>query len=101
MTVTVSTFVVMFFERILLMEVSRKKTNVVASSPAIAVAIAHRVKDTIVKPAFHVKLLCGDLVGGARRSTQQHQKRLGACNWMRPQFPRWATMGTTLSSTKL
>ena len=68
------------------MQVSKKKSNVVASSPAIAVAIAQRVKNKVVKPAFHAKLLGSDLVGGMRRSTQQHQNRLGVFRCMRPQF---------------
>ena len=65
MMVVILNFVVAFMEQTLLMEVSRKKSNVIASSPAIAVAIAQRVDNHVVKPAFHAKLLGGDLVGGA------------------------------------
>ena len=68
------------------MQVSRKKSNVVASTLSVAVAIAQEVYNAAVKPAFHAKLLGSDLVGGAKRSTQQHQTRLGAFRCMRPQF---------------
>ena len=68
------------------MEVSRKKSHVVASALAIAVAIAQRVKGQVVKPAFHAKLLGGDLVGGAKLLTVEHQKRLRISSAMRPQF---------------
>ena len=54
--VVIIEFVVFYLEKILRMEVSRKKSVVVASSPAIAVAIAQKAKDNVVSPAFHAKL---------------------------------------------
>ena len=84
--VMVVNFVVYFLEVVLRMQVSKKKSNVVASTPSVAVAIALEVTNAAVKPAFHAKLLCSDLVGGAKRSTQQHQTRLVAFRCMRPQF---------------
>ena len=84
--VTIIEFVVFYLGIILGMEVSRNKSNVVASSPAIAVAISQGVKNNVVKPAFHAKLLGCDFVGGARRSTIQFQVRHGVFRCMRPQF---------------
>jgi len=84
--VIVVSFVVYFLEVVLRMQVSKKKSNVVASTPSVAVAIALEVTNAAVKPAFHAKLLGSDLAGGAKRSTQQHHTRLGAFRCMRPQF---------------
>ena len=72
-------WVVDYFERILKMEVSRKKSTVVASRPSIAVAIALLVDDAIVKPVSYAKLLGDDAVGGAHRSTVQLRARTAAC----------------------
>ena len=60
--VAVIEFVVFFLERVLRMEVSRKKSNVVADTPAIAVAISQQVNNEVVKPAFHAKHLGSDLM---------------------------------------
>ena len=74
--VAVIEFVVFFRERVLWMEVSRKKSNVVASTPSVAVAIAEQVKNEVIKPAFHAKLLGSGFVGGARRSSFKSATRI-------------------------
>ena len=48
------------------MQVSKQKSNVVASKPAIGLAIANKVVDNIVKAAAHAKILGADTVGGAK-----------------------------------
>ena len=75
MMVVVINFVVFYLEKVLRMEVSRKKSTVVASLPSVAVAIATNVNDGAVKAADHAKLLGSDFVVGARRSMVQFTVR--------------------------
>ena len=79
------------------MEVSSKKSNVVASTPSVAVAVAEQVKNEVIKPAFHAKLLGSDFVGGARRSTIQFQVRHQTIRCMRPQFLALKTAGADVA----
>ena len=69
-------FVVDHLQNNLLMQVSKQKSSVVASKPSIAVAIANKVVDNIVKAAAHAKILGVDTVGGAKRCTYQVRSRL-------------------------
>jgi len=76
-------FVVDWLERILLMEVSAKKSKVVAGKESIAVAIAQGTSTQKVSATTHLKLLGTDSVGGARRSTVTFKCRLanlGTCS---------------------
>jgi hypothetical protein len=70
-------YTVHWLEDLLLMEVSAKKSRVVASKPALAAAIVERTKTCKVSPTCHLKLLGTDSVGGARRSTLTAQSRVG------------------------
>ena len=69
-------FVIDHLQNNLHMQVSKQKSNVVASKPAIGLAIANKVVDNIVKAAAHAKILGADTVGGAKRCTYQLRSRL-------------------------
>jgi len=71
-------FVVDWLEKILLMQVSAKKSQVPASKPSIAVAIEQAVASGKVSATSYAKLLGTDAVGGNRRSTANTVKRLQA-----------------------
>ena len=69
-------FVIQHLEKTLLMEVSRKKSTVVASKPSVALAVAERIENGVVKAASHAKILGADTVGGTRRCTFQFRSRI-------------------------
>jgi len=69
-------FVIDHLEGTLKMQVSRDKSNVVASKPSLALAVAERVDNNVVKAASHAKILGADTVGGARRCTFQFRSRI-------------------------
>ena len=69
-------FVIDHLEGTLKMQVSREKSNVVASKPSLALAVAERVDNQVVKAASHAKILGADTVGGARRCTYQFRSRI-------------------------
>jgi len=71
-------FVVDWLENILLMQVSAKKSQVLASKPSIAVAIEQATASGKVSATSYAKLLGTDAVGGNRRSTANTVKRLQA-----------------------
>ena len=74
--VSVVDFVIDEFETELLMEVSAKKSKVLACRPAIALAVGTRVKSCKLDPVRYAKLLGTDSAGGRRRGTQVSQARL-------------------------
>ena len=76
--VEVVDFVIARFEDDLRMEVSAKKSKVLAGRPAMALAVATRVATKKLGPARQAKLLGTDSVGGRRRGTQVAQSRLDA-----------------------
>ena len=69
-------FVIDRLENWLFMQVSAKKSKVLASKVSIAVAVTRGVKSGKVSPSVHAKLLGTDSVGGGRRSTGAFQQRL-------------------------
>ena len=69
-------FVIDHLQGTLRMQVSKDKSMVVASKPAIALAIAAKVVNRTVKAASHSKILGADTVGGTRRCTHQLRARL-------------------------
>ena len=73
-------FVIDHIQNDLEMIVSTEKSTVVASKPSLAVAVAERVVDNIVKPAAHAKILGADTIGGTRRCTYQLRSRLWNCS---------------------
>ena len=71
-------FAVHVLEDAMLMQVSAKKSKVVASKPAIAAAVIKATNSDRTSIATISKLLGTDTVGGSRRSTAGFRKRL--CN---------------------
>ena len=69
-------FVVLYLEGELGMEVSAKKSKLIASSAAIASAIIHGTASTKVSYARHGRMLGTDAVGGRRRSAYNFRNRL-------------------------
>ncbi len=69
-------FVVDYLEGELRMEVSAKKSKLIASSAAIAEAIIQGTASTKVSHARHGKMLGTDAVGGRRRSVRNFRSRL-------------------------
>ena len=69
-------FVVDWLENILLMQVSAKKSQVLASKPSIAGAIAQTISSCKLSTTSYAKLLGTDAVGGNRKSTANTVKRL-------------------------
>jgi hypothetical protein len=69
-------FVVDYLENELHMEVSAKKSKLIASSAAIAEAIILGTASAKVTPARHGKMLGTDAVGGRRRSVRNFRSRL-------------------------
>ena len=86
-------FVVHHLENVLLMEVSAKKSKVVAGRPALAQAIAAGVASGKVSQARHAKLLGTDTVGGRRRTTQVAQRRLSEFSQVVPRFQAMRRLG--------
>ncbi len=72
-------------------------SNSRSAPPSVAVAIAEQVKNEVIKPAFHAKLLGSDFVGGARRSTIQFQVRHQTFKCMRLQFLALKTAGADVA----
>ena len=75
-------FVIEQFEVVLCMEVSAKKSKVLAGRPAIALAIATRVQSRKLGPSLRARLLGTDTTGGRRRGTQVAQERLRAFTYV-------------------
>ena len=69
-------FVVDHLENSIFMTVSRKKSNTIASKPAIAKAVADAVLDGVVKAASHANVLGIDVAGGCKRCTFQQRSRI-------------------------
>ena len=69
-------FVIDILENELLLEVSAKKSKVVASRGDAAQAVAARLRSQKLLPAAHSKLLGTGVVGGRRRSTYVMRVRL-------------------------
>ena len=72
----VTEFVIAYLQGDLRMQVSAKKSKLLASKPSIAIAICDRIGSGIGSATFHAKLLGTDAVGGTRRSTTTFQSRL-------------------------
>ena len=58
------------------MQVSAKKSQVLASKPSIVVDISQALVSRKLSPTSYAKLLGTDSVGGAKRSTANLVKRL-------------------------
>ena len=86
-------FVVHYLEKVVLMTVSRKKSNVIASKPSIANAIAEAVHDEVVKAASHAKVLGVDTVGGCKRYTFQQRSRIWKFSGMQAKFSALREVG--------
>ena len=89
-------FVVAHLEGTLLMQVSKDKSNVVASKPSLALAVAERVENGIVKEAVHATILGTDMVGGAKRCTYQFRSRIWQFLGMIPRFSALREVGANV-----
>ena len=89
-------FVVHYLEKTVLMTVSRKKSNTIASKPSIANATAAVVHDEVVKAASHAKVLGVGTVGGCKRCTFQQRSRIWKQLGCSQRFLRCEKSGLTL-----
>ena len=86
-------FVIDQFETVLCMEVSAKKSKVLAGRPAIALAIATRIRSRKLGVTLRARLLGTDTTGGRRRGTQVAQERLRAFTALVPRFHQLRKLG--------
>ncbi len=76
----INRYVIWFFQDVLLMEVSAKKSATLSNKPRAAVALAGTCKDRKLSAVKRAKLLGTGVCGGSRRSTKVFRDRLNAFN---------------------
>ena len=91
--ITVIDYVVQYLEEVLLMEVSAKKSKLIASSTALAAAIIQGTSTAKVSQDKHGKMLGTDTVGGRKRCTKNFRGRLSGFSGKAHRFKQLRKVG--------